>query len=463
MKKILLLLCAASLTFLSTNAQTLKVKKFKKEPMNAEAAKNKVKDSNDQNCALILVDVVGVGNIKFSEAVGETKYALNEYKVYVPQNTKRLSYTYGNKTGTYNLDSIGIELESLCTYRLTMENTENKLRSAVFYIEPLNALLTFDGKPVSLDENGVIAIDRPIGTYTYSVSASGYEEKSGSITLTEDEINHTENITLQQKMHNVALSCPVKEATLFIDNEPYGTIAELGDCLRLSEGEHSYRITCDGYKEVNGNVLVNDDTSKIIEQPKKLKGKTIKHNELQTKTNISFRNSFDILFSGSAFMKDDFKSCLAQLELAWNQHLLGIFTLREGLSGGVGYASDDYSILFDKYYLQQKDDKKHEAVPAVVQIPIQAGVTLPLSRSGRVYVELLGGVYGSYYYTGHKNSDLEGDYTQSVQTELWDWGLRVNALFYLNKVVIGFEGSNSMYNENLGMQVGVKIGYKITL
>lgn len=145
MKKFFLLFCAVFLMILGASAQTLKVKKFKFEPRNAEASKNKVKDSNNENCALILVDVVGVGNIKFDQAVGETKYALNEYKVYVPKNTKRLSYSYGYKKGVVNLEKYGIDIESLQTYRLTME-TENKMRSAVFYIQPQNASLIFDGK-----------------------------------------------------------------------------------------------------------------------------------------------------------------------------------------------------------------------------------------------------------------------------------------------------------------------------
>lgn len=45
MKKFFLLFCAVFLMILGASAQTLKVKKFKFEPRNAEASKNKVKDS----------------------------------------------------------------------------------------------------------------------------------------------------------------------------------------------------------------------------------------------------------------------------------------------------------------------------------------------------------------------------------------------------------------------------------
>lgn len=462
MKKFFLLFCAVFLMILGTSAQTLKVKKFKFEPRNAEASKNKVKDSNDENCALILVDVVGVGNIKFDQAVGETKYALNEYKVYVPKNTKRLSYSYGYKKGVVNLEKYGIDIESLQTYRLTME-TENKMRSAVFYIQPQNASLMFDGQSVSLDENGAVAIDKPIGTYTYSISANGYEGKTGKITLTEDEINHTESIELQQKMHFVALNCPIQDATLFIDNAPLGTISELGSRIQLAEGKHSYRITCNEYEPANGEISVLDDNAAINANLTKLKGKTIKHKELRTKTEINFRNTFDVTLSGSTFMEDAFKSYLLQLEFAWNQHIFGIFTLREGLSGGFGYTSNKYSPTFDKYYDDQTDEDKHDGMPLTFQAPIQAGVTVPFSKNGRNYVEFLGGVYGAYYYTGHKASHLEGSYSNSVATDTWDWGLRFNALFYINKFILGFEGSKSLYNHDIGIQLGVKIGYKVAL
>ncbi len=462
MKKFLLLFCAAFLVILSASAQTLKVKKFKLEPMNAEASKNKVKDATNENCALILVDVVGVGNIKFTEAVGETKYAFNEYKVYVPKNTKRLSYTYGKKKGVVNLEKYGIDIESLSTYRLTME-TENKMRSAVFYIEPQTASLTFDGQPVSLDANGAVAIDKPIGTYTYSCSAPGYEGKSGQVVLTEEEINHTEKIELQQKMHYVTLNYPVQDATLFIDNEPYGKISELGNRIELSEGKHTYRITSDGYEEVNGEAPVFSDNAIISANATKLKGKTIKHKELRTKTEINFRNHLDVMFSGSTFMEDAFKSYLLQLEFAWNQHIFGIFTLREGFSAGIGYTSNKYSSTFDKYYDEQNEEDKHDGMPLTLQVPVQAGVTIPFTSNGRNYVEFLGGAYGAYYYTGHKASHMNGNYSHSVATDTWDWGLRFDALFYINKFIFGFEGSKSLNNHDIGIQLGVKFGWKVPL
>ncbi len=102
-------------------------------------------------------------------------------------------------------------------------------------------------------------------------------------------------------------------------------------------------------------------------------------------------------------------------------------------------------------------------MPLTFQAPIQAGVTVPFSKNGRNYVEFLGGVYGAYYYTGHKASHLEGSYSNSVATDTWDWGLRFNALFYINKFILGFEGSKSLYNHDIGIQLGVKIGYKVAL
>lgn len=457
MRKFLLLFCFAFFALLGANAQTLKTKKFKLEPQNATAARYKRKDAQDQNCALILVDVVGVGNIKFSEAVGETEYALNEYKVYVPQNTKRLSYTYGGKKGVVNLEKYGVDIESLKTYRLTME-TENRLRSAVFYVTPQTATLVFDGQTVNLDQNGAVAIDKRIGTYDYTVTANGYETKVGKVTLTDDEINHTEVVDLIQKKHAVTLDYPVQDATLFIDDESYGKISELGSRIQLPEGKHSYRLICENYEDVTGDLSVFDDHAILSATPTKLKGKTIKNKGLRTKTENKIRNSFDIMLSSSTFMEDAFKSYVAHLAFAWNQRVYSIFTLREGFEAGVGYASNKYSPTFDKYYEDQA--KKKDAVPVTMNIPVQLGVTLPLDKYNTNYVELMGGAYGAYYYTGHKAASLEGSYSKSVSTEIWDWGVRFDALFYFNKLIVGFEGSRSVNNHKLGMQLGVKIGYK---
>lgn len=461
MKKVLLLLCFVFVAVLGANAQTLKPKKFKLEPQKAIAARDKRKDAHGQNCAVILVDVVGVGNIKFVEAVGETEYAFNEYKVYVPQNTKRLSYTFGGKNGSINLEKYGVDIESLKTYRLTME-TENRLRSAVFYIVPQNATLVFDGKTVALDDNGAVAINKPIGTYNYSITSNGYVSTSGTVSLTEDEINHTENISLEQKKHFVTLNYPVPDATLFIDDEPYGKVSELGSRIQLPEGKHTYRLICENYEDVMGELPVYNEGAILSATAKKLKGKTIKHKEKRTKTEIDIRNSFDVLLSTSTFMEDAFKSYVAHLAFGWNQRF-GIFTIREGAEVGLGYASNKYSPTFDKYYEEQTDENKHDAIPLTANIPLQLGVTLPLNKYNSCYAELLGGAYGAYYYTGHKASHLNGSHNSSVSTEKWDWGLRFDALFYFNKLILGFEGSRSLNNHKIGLQLGVKIGYKFAL
>lgn len=462
MKRLLFVLSFVCMAVLGAQAQQLKVKKFKLEPKNATASRLSRKDVNNENCALILVDVVGVGNIKFKEAVGETEYALNEYKVYVPKNTKVLSYTYGNKSGKINLDDYGIDVESLRTYRLTIE-TANRLRSAVFYINPSNANLVFDGKPITLDANGAVAIDKPIGKYSYAIQANGYMDRQGEVELTEDEINKIIDITMEAKTHQVALNCPVKEATLFIDNQPYGKIEELGTSLQLNEGTHSYRITCKGYEDATGEITVLNENANINASLEKKKEIVKKFRNERTKTTINMRNHMDVMGSANVFLEDDFKSYVGHLAFSFSQHLLGILTFREGVEVGAGIASSDYSRLFDKYHDDQKEKKN--AVPFTVNIPLQVGVTLPLNAYNTCFISFLGGGYGAYYYTGHKSESLDRNDIdkEEVFTEIWDYGIRLNVMMYFKKLVLGFEGSRSLYKHDIGTMVGIKLGYKFAL
>lgn len=461
MKRFLLSVGFVFALAISAQAQALKPKAFVLEQNNATASRYIRKDEKGENCALVLVDVVGVGNIKFKEAVGETAYALNEYKVYVPKGTKTLSYSYDGKSGVIKLDGQGQTLESLQTYRLVLE-TENRMRSAIFYVNPQDAKLVFDGKVVALDQNGAVAIDKPIGTYSYTVSSKGYIDYTGKVELTEDVINKTVDILLEEKMYDVTLNCPVKEASLFVDNEPYGTIGELGESLQLSEGKHTYRITSKGYQDANGDFLVQDNHSTLNVQLQKMKEKTKVFKDERTKTTINMRNHMDVLYSTSVFLEDNFKSYLGTISFSWSQHMLGILTFREGVEVGAGIASSEYSRkLFDKYHDEQKEKKN--AVPFNVNIPLQMGVTLPLNKYNTCFVSFLGGAYGAYYYTGHKPSSMEGNYDKEVYTEIWDWGARLNVMLYFKKFVLGFEGSRSLNNRKIGAMAGIKLGYKLPL
>lgn len=91
------------------------------------------------------------------------------------------------------------------------------------------------------------------------------------------------------------------------------------------------------------------------------------------------------------------------------------------------------------------------------------GLSLPLNAYNTCFVSFLGGAYGAYYYTGHKPSSMNESYDKEVSTEIWDWGVRLNVMLYFKKFVLGFEGSRSLNNPEIGTVVGIKMGYKIAL
>ena len=80
-------------------AQSLTVTSCKLLRNDLRARTQKRMDANQQPCALILVEVVGVKNLEFKEKVGDVKYACNQYEVYVPAGTETLTYSNDEYSG----------------------------------------------------------------------------------------------------------------------------------------------------------------------------------------------------------------------------------------------------------------------------------------------------------------------------------------------------------------------------
>ena len=92
------------------------------------ARTNPVNDLNGDPCALIVVQVSGVEDMVFPEAVKTSDYKYTRYQVYVPAGTKRLRYMHPNYLpGEVVFKDYGItSLEGKMTYILTLRAPEKK-------------------------------------------------------------------------------------------------------------------------------------------------------------------------------------------------------------------------------------------------------------------------------------------------------------------------------------------------
>ena len=407
-------------------------------------------DSNGKNCAIVKVDVIGVNDLEFLDAVGDVDYHLGEYVVYVPEGLKVLKYknVSGSISGVVDFEEYGLEIEPKRVYNVVFE-TDNHIRAAIFSIQPQNAKLIFDGNEIPLDKNGLVEIEKPIGKYNYVISAQGYEPQSGTVELSEDEIFTTTNVSLKQKMHPLTIISSPKDATLFIDNVPYGKMNEIGD-LNITEGEHLIRLTAMGYEDFDVLVDVDGQVPFINATLKHLKEQTVKYKNERTRTSVNVRNGSYFSIGGELFDKYKYEGhdWGIKADFSFIQHFGALFAAREGFGAGILNRNRDW---VDE---QISFDVDSANLSWCVEIPLQLGISIPFGKFNKSLFSVFGGGYGKVIFT---NVDVAGG-MEETET-IWDYGVRLTAQLDIRKFVIGGDFSNSL--NGLGSYFGIRIGVRM--
>lgn len=449
MRKILILLLFLSTIIVS--AQNITISRM--EALQSTKAQIEArKDKNGKKCAIVLVDVVGIEKLQFKEAFGEVKYLLNEYTVYLQEGTKQLTIINGKNKVLANFDDFDISIESGTTYKLILE-TSNKLRSACFYVKPKDAVLVFNHKKMANNEDGIYVINDKIGKYDYSIIAQGYDAVNGQVELTEGELVVTKDIELEEKKYPLSIVCSHPQANLFIDDIPLGTLESQKDYIMLTEGKHVIRVTNKECKDYESNYIVKATGDNILRvRLKEYKKKIVYHKNERTRTTGNFRAHIDTNVSGNYFF--DEKSTIWKANLEYHQYY-GILAFKEGIGAGIMDPSDKQHKELDKY--AEVTTSTHKTL-FTMDIPLQVGVALPLSRFNTSSVLLLAGGYGAYYNIGHSSDKMEDN--KAVNSDSFDFGLRANVQFYINKFSLSFEWNNSLSKYKLGTNIGVSFGYR---
>lgn len=450
MKKFVAILWLLSSILVNVYAQNISLKSVSLKQSDLRASTNPRSDSNGKTCAIVKVDVIGVKDLEFVDAVGNVDYALGEYVVYVPEGIKELKYknASGSISGVVNFDEYGLEVETKRVYNVVFES-DNHTRAAIFSIQPQNATLVFNGKVIDIDENGFAAIEKPIGKYSYSIQAKGFEPQEGFVDLSEDEIFTTTNIDLKQKMYLLTITSSPSDASLFIDNVPYGKLNEIND-LKVPEGEHNIRLTATGYEDFVQSINVEGQSASIDALLKQMKEKTITYSDERTRTSVNIRNGAYISLGGELFDKDKHEGhdWGAKLDISFIQHFAAIFAIREAIGGGI--------MNRNKKWVEEKLGEQVDSVKMswYIEVPLQFGISIPFGKYNKNLFSLFGGGYGKSIFT-----NLTYENKKKEEKTIWDYGLRFTALIDINKFVIGGEFSNSF--KGLGAFYGIRIGYKI--
>ena len=476
MKKTIVLTLLLCLCIISVYAQNYSVKSVSYRQSDLKARTEQRMDAYGKPCAIVRVGIVGIKDLVFPDAVGDVKYSLGEYIVYVSEGLQKLNYSdaNGKVSGAITFDDYGLEVENQKVYSVTFES-ENHMRAAVFFVQPDSAKLTFNNEVVPLDKDGMAIIEKPIGEYSYMVEAKGYIPQSGTVVLADDEITTTTTSVLEQIQYPFTISCFPENASLFIDNSPYGTVNNANN-LKLPDGQHVIRLAAQGYNEYEQTVDINGKGTMLHVNMEKMTERVVVHKDERTRTHVNIRPAFYVHGGGQLYDRKQYLGHDWGLRLLFGamQHFAGAFALYEGI--GVGSANPTENGKND-YFEHAADSAK----TYFVEIPILAGISLPFGKYNQHLISLLGGVYGKGLFTEivKEDSDEVPDKHRSGYKTNWDYGLSGMIVLDISRFSIAAEVGYSLAKFNkidrtsstptkskesnkpslfYGLSVGVKIG-----
>jgi len=455
MRKLALLLVLFACT-ISVCAQTYVVKSVTKDESHdiTSYMKKRNDPASGKLCALVRFAIVGVDDMEFPEAVGDVTRKGREYSVYVPHGLTVLNYKNkkGNVSGSivFNKYETVKIAESGNVYLVQIENP-NHSRAAVFSVQPRTAKLIFDGNPVSLDEEGLAVIEKKVGEYRYQVTADGYESLSGTVKLTEDEISTTTDIVLDAKMHPVTIKIQPANASLFIDNSPYGSVSE-NEGLELPEGRHHIRLTAEGYDDYEQDIDIKQGVLPFSFSMNQKVQEVIEFKKERTRHNVNLRPRHYITLGGEYYDKKKFLAHEWGWYLGYSsmQYFGGIFAVREGIGGGQMYMNKKQS---EEYYTNLKD-----TTSLYFELPLQIGISFPIGNYNRNRFSILAGGYGRVVFVSLKDKAQRVEPKNEETSTNWDYGIRGTIMVDVSNVSIGAEVSQSLNDH--GLFFGLKLsGY----
>ena len=253
MRKILLSFFMLFTVMSAVFAQKLKVESFKLASNDITAQSHPRKDLNNLNCALVKVGIA-LDGVKFDGSImGEPIQKLGEYWVYMPKGVSMLQVLHKNYTPLMvNFYDYGVgKVDSGMTYILTLSKPAGSMEPADaggnFYaltVNPKNAVVTIDGNQQTVSTDGEYSAMLPYGSHTYKVEAGGYISKSGTFTISSNDMTPI-SVSLVSAMATVSVTCPTPAVSLYVDKKSVGMIPWTGS---LKEGMHLVEVKKEGYR-----------------------------------------------------------------------------------------------------------------------------------------------------------------------------------------------------------------------
>ena len=126
-----------------------------------------------------------------------------------------------------------------------------------------NANISIDGKNLSTNSAGEASLNLIDDTYNYTVSKSGFEEETGSVTVAGSAV--TETVVLTPQTYNVSFnvtdesSTAIQGANISINGNTITTDTNGDASINLPNGNYSYTVSKDGFEGYPGSISVTGD------------------------------------------------------------------------------------------------------------------------------------------------------------------------------------------------------------
>ncbi|MGM9799915.1 MAG: hypothetical protein ACI30M_04450 [Muribaculaceae bacterium] len=225
--RLLIILFTLMASFQLSCARELEVKSFTALPFDLTAATKPRLDLNGNPCALIKV-CLPIENCDFEgNILGSVTFKTNEYYVYVSQGTKRIAIKAPDNSPLmvefkdYDIPYV----ESKSTYQLVLNgefgvSSSTQMQQLTVKYTPTDGILYINEAVMSSPENnGLVSVTLPVGTYKYKFKFSNdnkniegivrlFSSAPTEITLTPDGEVHNENetITDEQQLYEQAIN-----------------------------------------------------------------------------------------------------------------------------------------------------------------------------------------------------------------------------------------------------------------
>jgi len=127
------------------------------------------------------------------------------------------------------------------------------------------AVVTFDGNDVTTGSNGkAVFTDVTAASYAYSISATGFDDASGTVTVTDADLDETVTLTASAPTFTVTFvvddgSEVIEGAVVTMNSSSVATdafgMAVFND---VEAGDYPYTVTANGFSEASGSITVSD-------------------------------------------------------------------------------------------------------------------------------------------------------------------------------------------------------------